>query len=893
MSIESGKQYSISEIFSGDKRIIVPDLQRDYCWGNKQNLAVNFLKSLIELYEKEGNGLYKQASLGLIYAYENPRNFVNIADGQQRITTLYLLLCVIYRLLSKTEENSAIKKEMENFITLKAEDTVWEPRLRYEVRESTVYFIKAFLNNEIRDNNATNEKKEKISLKEDIEKASWFRDEYKSDPSIQSMLGSISSFYEELKNHNELNLNKFAYFILGITPDTVKENLENFVTKEENNNIREKLPKDFNSISRLCAGHSGICFVYFDVEDRDFGEKMYVIINTRGAPMEPNEHLKPLLISKLSDDEQIKWTKKWENWQDFFWQNRKQDEESSGDKGFNDFLDWILQIWLKQDKTGGKGKTQSIANIFSDILNKKKVKLDFINSTHKTENDALLLLKEIEKYVIVLNHLTTFAKEEENFQNIFNQINSEILDKDKIQLRSFNIDQQQNILLPLLSFMVKISCEKEECYIFLRRLRKNYFNNDKVSSGRIRTGKYIDWRYILGMIELCNKKKEGLDKLLKFDFDEDIIKQFKDKYSRQIIIDRLNQQKDWYDLEEKIKDNIFNGRNNPVNINDFQKTLFNYEDHEDFAGDITPLLLMYLLSTTDSIDSIQDLKLEKLWNYLESQQESIVDAINRYFSKYQKFEELIVKKDNNLKESNDLKNFYRLFKLLISCFNWGHIHGYNYRMEGTNFSLKNLNHLKIPKFYEFIIKDQPDFKEYVKTNFIKTYLNNLTNNQDSLHKKLVYVWIILKVLDAESELLSYHDTDDKGKRRIAAYNEKDEFENNKIFNINTNNSIANFQCGHASKNHITYANNNWWGKKEALDGPVGPEPEFIIGYQLVSDIHNGNLDQDKIIQEAENKIEEQEEYIKGLLREFFDNNKVPSWINDFYKASYSDSSSSP
>ena len=568
MSIESGKQYSISEIFSGDKRIIIPDLQRDYCWGNRKDLAKNFLRSLIELYEGS-DGLYKQVSLGLIYAYENPRNFVNIADGQQRITTIFLLLCVIFRLISKNDNvNEEAKKNIEEFIRLgsnkSVNKTVWEPRLRYEVRESTVYFIKAFINNEI-------SKKTSYTLnKETIKNASWFRDDYKTDPSILSMLDTIDSFYHILKvESGKFELNDFAYFILGITPTVIKNNLVSTITSE-NNNITDsaaKFPNDLNSISRLYQGYSGICFVYFDVENRDFGEKMYVIINTRGAPMESNEHLKPLLISKLdhkckkvnNSDEcncQNCWTEKWGKWQDFFWQHRMENEES-GDNGFNDFLDWVLQIWLKKEKSWGKEKTRSIANIFSDILNKKEKSLDFID-IDKSENDiALLLVEEIEKYFQALEKLIISIEKEENFRNIINQINTKVQDENGIQIRNFTIIQQQNIIIPMLAFMVKFN-NKKDIYELLRRLRKNHFDHERPERNR----NYLSLKHILDIIQESSNLKE----ILSFDSKKTNVC--------------------WYNIEEIIKDRFKEHHKEEIEC---------WEDKEHFYGDLSSLIHMSLV----------------------------------------------------------------------------------------------------------------------------------------------------------------------------------------------------------------------------------------------------------------------------------------------------------
>ena len=31
--LESGNTYSLQELFSGNRKIIIPDMQRDYTWG--------------------------------------------------------------------------------------------------------------------------------------------------------------------------------------------------------------------------------------------------------------------------------------------------------------------------------------------------------------------------------------------------------------------------------------------------------------------------------------------------------------------------------------------------------------------------------------------------------------------------------------------------------------------------------------------------------------------------------------------------------------------------------------------------------------------------------------------------------------------------------------------
>ena len=30
----TGETYTLAELFSEDRRVVIPDLQRDYCWGD-------------------------------------------------------------------------------------------------------------------------------------------------------------------------------------------------------------------------------------------------------------------------------------------------------------------------------------------------------------------------------------------------------------------------------------------------------------------------------------------------------------------------------------------------------------------------------------------------------------------------------------------------------------------------------------------------------------------------------------------------------------------------------------------------------------------------------------------------------------------------------------------
>jgi uncharacterized protein with ParB-like and HNH nuclease domain len=135
----TGETYNLSELFSGTRKIIIPDLQRDYCWGDKthttekKELVSGFVSTLIEQFEN--NQGTESLNLGLIYGYEAPENHIQLCDGQQRITTLFLLLGMLNRVIP----DNMFKKYLISDFEYNHDDR--EPYLQYAIRESSLYFI--------------------------------------------------------------------------------------------------------------------------------------------------------------------------------------------------------------------------------------------------------------------------------------------------------------------------------------------------------------------------------------------------------------------------------------------------------------------------------------------------------------------------------------------------------------------------------------------------------------------------------------------------------------------------------------------------------------------------------------------------------------------------------
>ncbi len=305
--INQGSFNRLTTLLKDNHHVLIPDLQRDYCWGDvipegqKSSLAYSFTEELIKLCKSTESQESLEVSYGIIYTYEYPETFYYLCDGQQRLTTLYLIIGVLNTYLHDPKLSSLLML------------TNRQPRLKYEIRNSTDYFIKHLIKQFSDKNNES-----KLT---DITKASWYRNEYEDDPSVKSIVAAIKDIHALIKKEDIQAIADFICNKIGFVYVNLKgnENLEN------------------HTYSKI----------------REYGEKMYEIVNTSGDPMEANEHIKSLLLSKVPDSDKEHWTEKWEIWQDFFWVYKSKDDESA-DEGFNEFLSWIKTL---------TGKNKEIENI--------------------------------------------------------------------------------------------------------------------------------------------------------------------------------------------------------------------------------------------------------------------------------------------------------------------------------------------------------------------------------------------------------------------------------------------------------------------------------------------------------------------------------------------------
>lgn len=335
-------RYSVSNLLNSTdiEQIIIPEIQRDYVW---QELNVkNLLKSIIDKYKekkelslqiKNSNGssieesisLYLQEEynrlkyntrVGFIYAYHSQDNAGKyfLIDGQQRMTTLFLILIRAYKMAGLHEE---FKKKYFG-------GSLRTPKIDYKVRETSHDFLVDFIENEM--------EKDSVEFSE-------------------------SRKYYEIYRHDETAKNLLNNYLA--VSSTL---LENGIKKEEYADLKDYI-------------ENYVEFNYFDTNVCQQGERLYLYMNSRGEGLSAQERLRPLIVSRSKDKLEV--GKSWECWQNFFWGKRGNNPNADkGFKEFCKWASIIHMISDNQTaiKTpddvakSGKTTTQNRGEIVEDYI---------------------------------------------------------------------------------------------------------------------------------------------------------------------------------------------------------------------------------------------------------------------------------------------------------------------------------------------------------------------------------------------------------------------------------------------------------------------------------------------------------------------------------------------
>ena len=200
------------------KPFLIPEYQRPYSWTSDQ--IDTLFNDIWEFTCNEG-GTDKEGTyfLGSIVFYENDRGEQEIIDGQQRITSIFLLLRAIYTKLNGVEEKT---EEAKNFIS-KIEPLIWSTnKLTGKVDYSSILL-----------NSKVISETENETLKNILESGEIAKE---SEDNYSKNYNQILKLIEEKSVENALMIYQFIYallnqvIILPITADSQETALTIFST---------------------------------------------------------------------------------------------------------------------------------------------------------------------------------------------------------------------------------------------------------------------------------------------------------------------------------------------------------------------------------------------------------------------------------------------------------------------------------------------------------------------------------------------------------------------------------------------------------------------------------------------------------------------------------------
>jgi hypothetical protein len=299
--------------------IEIPIIQRDYAQGRsgKEKLRGKFLADLKSALD--GKLLNDETTLILDFVYGSVENSnLNPLDGQQRLTTLWLLYWYIAYKADTLKENADTFK-----------------RFTYETRVSSRAFCKKL--SEFTEQPPTDTK-----IKKHIQNQTWFFSVWKQDPTIQAMLNMLGGTPHKNEKNEDI--------VDGI------EELFGELTKETYTGYWETL-----------TGNCPIKFYYLPLHDYGLSDDLYIKMNARGKPLTSFENFKADLVGHIKDKiEDEKWynnqketyekfvfgfTNKLDTtWTDIFWKNKS--EENKIDDIYFAFLNRYFLNALITSKKG-------------------------------------------------------------------------------------------------------------------------------------------------------------------------------------------------------------------------------------------------------------------------------------------------------------------------------------------------------------------------------------------------------------------------------------------------------------------------------------------------------------------------------------------------------------
>ncbi|MDE6654346.1 MAG: DUF262 domain-containing protein, partial [Muribaculaceae bacterium] len=232
---------------------------------------------------------------------------IHIIDGQQRLTTMYLLIGMLYRRTPRTDLRRLLISDYEMI-----DDR--EPRLLYEERTEAMYFMSELVTHFFLDRDG------RLSQ---LEKSAWYCSTYSTDPTAKSFVGALRKIDEVLEsvcNTDGWDFDAFADF------------------------VTDKL-----------------MFYYHDTGERASAEEMFVIINTTGEPLTLPQRIKAALSPTPENLD------RWEEMERWAWRHRPQ-RGSQRPAASDERLTSLIRLWAKYSRKDIHDVAQEVCGLYIFFL---------------------------------------------------------------------------------------------------------------------------------------------------------------------------------------------------------------------------------------------------------------------------------------------------------------------------------------------------------------------------------------------------------------------------------------------------------------------------------------------------------------------------------------------
>ena len=371
------------ELLSRYGKIEIPRIQRNYAQGRENETIVrnSFLNDLVNVLNSDDANICLDFIYGSELNYEDikkeeKKKFIPV-DGQQRLTTLYLLYWYVNNCLAN-EKNEKINKELKKFT--------------YETRDSSKSFCKNLIEKGINQN--TN--KDKISEK--IQTQIWYLLDWNMDPTIKAMLIMLDEIERRLSDK--------------------KINKENII----NNTI----------------GNEKIYFYSIEIDNFGSADEIYIKMNSRGKELTLFENFKSKLekyIESLYDESLDTYSSNIDNkWLNYFWKKLKKLKNNDvKENEIENIDDWLMNIYmtifenqcavtlLEKDDDTIENEIKYFDNFityqekreidFDNMVSTAKINKECIKQSqllfeyfsNKDENDDLNIVNQNEMYEKIMN----------------------------------------------------------------------------------------------------------------------------------------------------------------------------------------------------------------------------------------------------------------------------------------------------------------------------------------------------------------------------------------------------------------------------------------------------------------------------------------------------------